>query len=213
MSEELGLSDDARTALTNEKSTYRRIRLFTDLLRAHYDAAYHIDKEQMTQQQLTALATLQAKLDAQANEIDTAIATQQQCDTQRLIRYALRSYLDTKQYADDTIDRDTLIATATQLLDRDLSERQLSLSIDDRDRLLLLTTGHTPYTEHQTEISFGDYADRLLAARTMLRTTDLAAPTAGIILPTHIPLTDLPRSNQTALSEIDRMLAGIHSNP
>jgi hypothetical protein len=215
MAEEMGLSDDARQSLQAEKSTYRRIRQFVEQLKAANDNTQTEKAQQQQLGHLQALATLQAQLDQQHTDRDHALTAQQQKDQDRLTRYAIRSWMQSKQFAHDNLDQDTWVATATQLLDQSLAEQGLSLTMNDRDQLSLQTLAdQKPYTENQTQISFGDYADRLLASRTMLRISDLYSPPTGTTsLPTHIEMAQLPKSNKAVVSEIDRMLADLSTNP
>lgn len=201
MSEEFQLKEENRKAIEEEKSTYRKLRLFADTLRQQYE-----QEQTAFTLKLSDAENHQAQL---KTTYENQIATLHTQSSDRLLQYAITTALAHKPFAAPAADTPMMINTARTLLDEALQQKNLKVILDDTHVLTLVSiTDNKPYTENERPVSFGDFSDALLAARTMLRTTRPASAT-GTTLPASLTLSR--QANHAAVAEIETLLAALEA--
>src|ERR1043165_2363677 len=168
-----GFDDDFKTDFKTRGNTY-------DKLRKVYAKALELDNANQTSKTIDQ-AKLQEEINRFNNEIEN-VRMHAESERQRLkeesenaiLNYALNAALEGKNYAAGHLPKKVNALTALTLLQEELTAKNARVVRSAVGTLKLICSDdpETDYTENNKPVSFGDFADALLAKHNMLKVSE-----------------------------------------
>jgi len=175
----LGLGDDVKTELTNEKNTYQKQRILTNKIKTAFDNLKNAKQEgdpKDIEKYTTQINGLQSQLAAlkDSHIPKSELETLKKLHETEVKDFLVSNFLATKKFANEGVSQDVNVLVAKTLLNQHL-ESKGALLVKDGAKLKLMQLKEPTldyYDEQQKAVSFSDFADGVLSANKLLQVSD-----------------------------------------
>jgi hypothetical protein len=183
ITEEFGFDDELKSQFDSEKSTYKKTRLLAEKIK-ELEEKRSLSKNGDKATLEAEIIRLHAEMVKAKQAADARVKEMSEQANQQMLDYAIRSELGTKPYA-DSIPEAIRVSGAYNLLQHELNAKGIKVSRTDDNKLKLVKADNPDlnYMDNNKEVSFDEFATKLLAAHTMLKVSDPAGSGKGTTTP------------------------------